>query len=99
MPDTTAIAIATDTDTTADARCDSLETRYERLRYAYGNLTESYEELTEQLHELRDIHLVTDGVGVVLQVNAAGSLISPARRLNGTRLSDWIVYSHRDQFL
>jgi PAS domain S-box-containing protein len=97
MPDTTAIAIATDTP--ADARCDSLETRYERLRYAYGNLIESYEELTEQLHELRDIHLVTDGVGVVLQVNAAGSLISPARRLIGTRLSDWIVRRHHDQFL
>ena len=97
MPDTTAIAIATDTP--ADARCDSLETRYERLRYAYGNLIESYEELTEQLNELRDIHLVTDGAGVVLQVNAAGSLISPARRLIGTRLCDWIVRRHHDQFL
>lgn len=86
-------------DTPANTRCESLETRYERLRYAYGDLIESYEELAEQLHELRDIHLVTDGTGVVLQVNAAGSLMSPARRLIGTKLSDWIVRSHRNQFL
>lgn len=85
--------------TPAGTRCESLETRYERLRYAYGNLIESYEELTEQLHELRDIHVVTDGTGVVLQVNAAGSLLSPARRLIGTKLSEWIVRSHRNQFL
>lgn len=89
----------TPTATPPGTRCESLETRYERLRYAYGNLIESYEELTEQLNDLRDIHLVTDGTGVVLQVNAAGSLISPARRLIGTPLSDWIVQSHRSQFL
>lgn len=90
-----------DTETTLSAPtwCESLETRYERLRYAYGNLIESYEELTEHLQELHDIHLVTDGSGIVLQVNAAGSLISPAKRLIGTRLSDWIVRSHRNQFL
>lgn len=87
------------TITTAETRCESLETRYERLRCAYGNLIESYEELTEQLHELRDIHVVTDGMGIVLQVNAAGSLLSPARRLIGTKFSDWIVRSHRNQFL
>ncbi len=94
MPDITTV-----TAPPAGARCESLETRYERLRYAYGNLFESYEELNEQLQELRDIHLVTDGTGVVLQVNAAGSLISPARRLIGTRLGDWIVRDHRNQFL
>ena len=87
------------TGTPANTRCESLETRYERLRCAYGNLIESYEELTEQLHELRDIHVVTDGTGIVLQVNAAGSLLSPARRLIGTKFSDWIVRSHRNEFL
>ena len=85
--------------TPAATRCESLETRYERLRYAYGNLIESYEELAEHLHEMHDIHIVTDGTGVVLQVNSAGALLSPARRLIGTKLSDWIVRSHRSQFL
>ena len=87
------------TTTSADTRCESLETRYERLRYAYGNLMESYEELIEQLHELRDIHIVTDSTGVVLQVNAAASLVSPARRLMGSKLCDWIVRSDLSQFL
>jgi PAS domain S-box-containing protein len=79
-------------------RCESLETRYERLRYAFGNLIESYEELSEQLHEMHDIHLVTDGTGVLLQVNATASLLSPARQMIGTRLSEWVVRSHRDRF-
>jgi PAS domain S-box-containing protein len=83
----------------AEIRCESLETRYERLRYAYGNLMDSYEELLEQLQELHDIHIVTDGIGVVLQVNAAGSLISPARRLIGSKLSDWIDGRDLNQFL
>ena len=38
--------------TNPGTRCESLETRYERLRYAFGNLIESYEELSEELHEL-----------------------------------------------
>ena len=80
-------------------RCDSLETRYERLRYAYGSLIECFEELTEELNELHDIHLVTDGAGVVLQVNAAASLISPAKNLIGTRLSEWVVRNYRERFL
>jgi len=86
-------------NSSVETRFDSLETRYERLRCAYGNLMESYEELAEQLNELRDIHLVTDGAGVVIQVNAAASLISPARRLMGSKLSDWIVRSNLTQFL
>ncbi|MCF8209268.1 MAG: PAS domain-containing protein [Rhodoferax sp.] len=83
----------------ADERRESLETRYERLRYAYGTLLESYEELTEQLREMRDIHIVTDPTGVILQCSSAASLISPAQHLLGTQLSDWIVASERDQFL
>ena len=85
-------------NTSAGTRCESLETRYERLRYAFGNLIESYEELSEELHELHDIHLVTDGTGVILQANATAALLSPARRMIGTKLSDWVVRSHRDRF-
>ena len=84
--------------TNPGTRCESLETRYERLRYAFGNLIESFEELSEELHELHDIHLVTDGTGVLLQVNAMASLLSPARRMIGTKLSDWVVRSQRDRF-
>ncbi|MCF8209522.1 MAG: PAS domain S-box protein [Rhodoferax sp.] len=77
---------------------DSLELRYERLRQAYANLLERHEELNEQIRAMRDIHLITDLRGTILQSNRSGLALAPLHRLVGSNLRDWVEPTYLANF-
>ena len=82
----------------AEDRCESLDTRYERLRQAFSVLMERQYQLEEQLQSMQDVHLVTDVRGVVLAADPVSSLISPSHRLVGSTLGDWVLPSHQKEY-
>lgn len=81
-----------------EARCESLDTRYERLRQAFAVLMERQYQLEEQMQSMQDVHLVTDVQGVVLAADPEASAISPNHRLVGSTLGDWVLPSHQEHY-
>lgn len=82
----------------AQDRCESLDTRYERLRQAFAVLMERQYQLEEQLQSMQDVHLITDVEGLVLAADPLSSLISPSHQLVGSSLGDWILPTHMDNY-
>jgi len=64
-------------------RNGKLETHYEGLRETCNQLMEGREELDELMRRSRDIHVLTDAAGVILQCNPAGEVLAPAQLLAG----------------
>ena len=77
-------------------RNGALETHYETLCETCARLMESREELDELMRSSRDIHLLTDPTGIILQCNPAGEALAPKHLLTGSALQDfahdnWLV--------
>jgi len=79
-------------------RNGALEAHYQTLRESTALLLESREELDELLRSSRDIHLVTDAGGNILQSNPAGAALAPAHLLMGCKLQDRVLPAYLDNF-
>ena len=80
------------------ARGSSLEAVNQELLNTCAWLKSSRDELDEMLRCSRDIHLVTDSNGVILQCNPAASAIAPAERLAGESFADWVLPNYIDRY-
>lgn len=76
----------------------TLEAHYERLRDSFGRIDERRETLEILLEHSRDVHIVTDAVGTILQSNSAVMSIAPVTRIVGYNLADWLLPSSREHF-
>ncbi len=76
-----------------------LERHFETLRESCDQLTESRDELDRILHASRDIHIVTDPAGIIVQINPAAERLAPRDTMMGCKLESWIQSSHRGDFL
>jgi diguanylate cyclase (GGDEF)-like protein/PAS domain S-box-containing protein len=79
-------------------RHSTLENRYETLHESYARLDESRDVLEEVVQSSRDIHIVTDAAGTILQANPAAATLAPPQRLAGDALADWVVPVCRETF-
>ncbi len=70
-------------------RNGALEAHYETVRESCDRLMESREELDELMRSSRDIHVLTDPAGLILQCNPAGEALAPANLLAGSPLQDF----------
>jgi diguanylate cyclase (GGDEF)-like protein/PAS domain S-box-containing protein len=80
-------------------RNGELEAHYEALRESSDRLLESREELEKLMRSSRDIHLITDASGTILQSNPAGAALAPLSQLLGRQLNELVFPSHHDTFL
>jgi diguanylate cyclase (GGDEF)-like protein/PAS domain S-box-containing protein len=71
-------------------RHSTLESSYETLHESYARLDESRDVLEEVVQNSRDIHIVTDAAGIILQANPAVAILVPPQQIAGDRLIDWI---------
>jgi diguanylate cyclase (GGDEF)-like protein/PAS domain S-box-containing protein len=76
-----------------------LEQHFEALRDSCDQLTESRDELDRILHASRDIHVVTDPAGVIVQTNPAAERLAPRETMSGCKLDSWVQSSHSGDFL
>lgn len=80
-------------------RNGTLESHCESLRASSARLLESRKVLDDLMHNSRDIHIVTDRQGTVLQSNPAIAALAPLQRVVGSPLQDWVLPAHRGDFL
>ena len=80
-------------------RNGKLETHYEALRESCTQLTESRDELDRLLHASRDIHIVTDPTGTIVQANPAAERLAPREVMVGSKLETWVQVSHMPALL
>ncbi|MFA6121660.1 MAG: diguanylate cyclase [Sideroxydans sp.] len=79
-------------------RNEELERQYDALVAYSSKLFASGKELDAVIRSSRDIHLVTDVSGRILQANPAASILASQDKLIGASLSDWISPSHIERF-
>jgi len=77
----------------------ALELHCENLKKSSARLMESSEVFDELMRTSHDIHIVTDTAGNILQCNPAVAAVAPPPRLAGDKLQDWVLPSHRNNFL
>ncbi len=79
-------------------RNGELESHYEALLESSTRLLESRNELQDLITSSRDIHIVTDATGKILQTNPASAVLAPEEKIRNTMLGDWVIASHRTNF-
>ncbi|MBV5277152.1 PAS domain S-box protein, partial [bacterium] len=80
-------------------RHEILQTQYEAVLHS-GEQRKGNRAVFEALtHNSRDIHLVTDATGTIIESNPAAALLAPKQRLVGSRLQDWVLPTYHDNFL
>jgi diguanylate cyclase (GGDEF)-like protein/PAS domain S-box-containing protein len=79
-------------------RHGALESRYESLQASCDRLAESRAMLDDLIRNSRDIHIVTNAQGNILQMNPAADQNSPPGIMAGFPLVDWVRPSHRGNF-
>ena len=60
---------------------NDLEQRYAVLRESYANVVEGQKVFEGMIHSSKDIYLMTDSAGLILQCNAAAAVIAPVKDL------------------
>ena len=80
-------------------RNGKLEQHFEALRDSCDQLTESRDELDRILHASRDIHVVTDPAGIIVQTNPAAERLAPRDAMVGRKLESLVQASHSGDFL
>jgi len=75
---------------------NELEQRYRNLRESYDSAVEARSALERLLHAFRDIYLMTDRAGTILQCNPAAVAIAPASQLPGVYIGDLTTASHQE---
>ena len=78
---------------------ETLQTQYDSMRDSGARLMESRAVLDALTRNSHDILLLTDADGMIIESNPAVALVAPQHRMAGTRLQDWILPSHQDNFL
>jgi diguanylate cyclase (GGDEF)-like protein/PAS domain S-box-containing protein len=79
-------------------RQSKLEANYASVRESCVRLTESRVMLDELIRSSRDIHIVTDTDGIILQANPAAATVATPLHLVGHNLAEWILPSHHANF-
>jgi diguanylate cyclase (GGDEF)-like protein/PAS domain S-box-containing protein len=79
-------------------RCMKLEAQNKNLRDSCTWLEDSRRQLDDVIRTSRDIHIITDLVGTILQSNPAAMAIAPLQRLAGENLSAWVLPPYRENF-
>ena len=80
-------------------RNGALEADYDELLKSSCQLIQGCDELQDLMHSSRDMHLVTDTSGLILQSNPAANAIHAGGALLHSRLQDWVLPSHLDNFM
>lgn len=80
-------------------RNGALEAHYDTLRQTCDQLSESRDELDRLLHASRDIHVVTDPAGTIVQTNPAAEALGPRDAMVGCKLESWIQPAYTAAFL
>jgi len=80
-------------------RNEKLTTNYQELLASSEQLLQSREELNSLMRISRDIHILTDRDGGILQVSSSSEAIDKIDRLVGGRLVDFVLQSHRGKLL
>jgi diguanylate cyclase (GGDEF)-like protein/PAS domain S-box-containing protein len=79
-------------------RHGTLENHLDRLRETCNHLTLSRNMLEDLIYSSRDIHIVTDPEGTILQCNPASRAIAAPQRITGYNLGDWTLPAYRPHF-
>lgn len=79
-------------------RCTTLENQNRDLRESCTWLEDSRRQLDDVILASRDIHIITDRVGTILQCNPAAAALAPLQRLAGENLGAWVLPAYRDNF-
>lgn len=80
-------------------RNGKLEAHYEALRETCNQLSEGRDELDRLLHASRDIHVVTDPSGAIVQANPAAERLGPRDSMVGLKLEAWVQSAYIAAFL
>jgi diguanylate cyclase (GGDEF)-like protein/PAS domain S-box-containing protein len=79
-------------------RCMKLEAQNKNLRESCTWLEDSRRQFDDVIRSSRDIHIITDLVGTILQSNPAAMAIAPLQRLAGESLSAWVLPQYYENF-
>ena len=79
-------------------RCARLERQNRDLRETCTWLEGSRRQLDDVVRGSRDIHVITDRMGTILQCNPAAAVLAPVQRLAGDNLGAWVLADYRDYF-
>ena len=80
-------------------RHEALQTQYDAVLQSGDQLVSSRALFEALTHNSREVHLVTDATGTIIENNPAAVLLAPKHRLIGTPLQDWVLPAHQDNFL
>lgn len=80
-------------------RNGKLEAHYDALRETCDKLSESRDELDRLLHASRDIHVVTDPAGTIVQTNPAAQILGACDGMAGCSLEAWVQPAYLADFL
>lgn len=80
-------------------RYEKLKNLYEEMLESCTVLAEGMGEMNELVHSLRDMYIVTDIVGTIIQINPAGEVLIHPHLLVDSRLQDLVLPSDREKFI
>ena len=79
-------------------KCSTLESQCKELTDTCEWLDESRRELDELVRGSKNIHFLTDTIGIILHSNPASSVLASPLRLAGSNLSEWVLADFMDNF-
>lgn len=80
-------------------RNDKLKICYEEMLESNTVLVEGLEEMNELVRSSRDIYIVTDTEGTIIQTNPAGEMLIPPQLLMKLRLQDLVLPPDFEKFI
>ncbi len=80
-------------------RNDKLKTHCEKLLESSAVLVEGLEEMNKLVLNSRDIYIVTDTTGTIIQINPAGEALVPSRLLLKCKLQDLVMPSDCEKLI
>ena len=80
-------------------RYENVKNHYEEMLGSCTVLAEGLDEMNELVRSLRDMYIITDIVGTIIEFNPASEVLIPPHLMMHTKLQDLVLPSDREKFI